>query len=68
MLAEPICSDGERNCKWYDGIKNTTKEEKNERHVCKAFPDGIPKEILTGKNLHEEVMTGQQGDYVYEEA
>lgn len=66
MLRDSKC--GERNCKWYEGIKQPDDDELNEFHYCKAFPNGIPREVVIGENLHKEVMSGQQGDYVYEEA
>jgi hypothetical protein len=32
--------------------------------VCRAFPNGIPWGIVTGKVKHTEVLPGQVGDYV----
>lgn len=33
---------------------------------CFAFPEGIPKEILLGKQGHDEVLDGQELDFVFE--
>lgn len=33
---------------------------------CKAFPLGIPEEILEGRVWHDEVLPGQVGTYVRE--
>ena len=33
---------------------------------CKAFPDGIPDEILSGDNDHSKPLPGQQNDIVFE--
>lgn len=35
---------------------------------CKAFPDGIPLNILSNELLHDEIFEEQLGDYVFEEA
>lgn len=35
--------------------------------ICKAFPFGIPEEVLRNQVIHNEVLEHQQGDYVYEE-
>ena len=34
---------------------------------CKAFPDGIPKKILTSEQTHDKPIKGQTGYYVFEE-
>jgi hypothetical protein len=33
--------------------------------ICKAFPFGIPKEIIRNEVIHDTVIEGQQGNYVY---
>lgn len=38
------------------------KQEKlNYWPICEAFPDGIPDEIASGKNGHEETYPGDHG-------
>ena len=32
---------------------------------CKAYPGGIPEEIMYEKELHDKVRKGQEGDYVF---
>lgn len=32
---------------------------------CRAFPDGIPADIAKGRRLHEEVLPGQEGEFVF---
>lgn len=60
------CKCYDRGCKWYVGIRQPTGEESGgEFHVCAAFPYAIPSDIAYGDNLHEEVIEGQVGDYVY---
>ena len=38
------------------------------KHICKAFPKGIPDEILSGRNDHSQPMPGQNRIEVYERA
>ena len=33
--------------------------------ICKAFPKGIPVNMLEGEITHEKPMKGQQGDYTF---
>lgn len=59
----------DRKCKWFEGVKNDSDphREWEEHYFCLAYPDGIPLEITKGDDLHEEVKSGQVGDYIYEE-
>lgn len=50
---EPICE----KCKWI----LTDKPGAN----CKAFPNGIPDEILFGDNDHLQPLKEQKNDLVY---
>jgi len=34
--------------------------------LCPAFPDGIPVEIVGNNILHDEVLEGQEGEYIYQ--
>jgi len=34
--------------------------------ICKAFPFGIPEEIIRNEVMHKEVLEYQQGDTIYE--
>jgi hypothetical protein len=35
--------------------------------TCKAFPKGIPKNIIVPQIEHDRVLKGQVGDYVFKE-
>ena len=35
--------------------------------ICKAFPFGIPEEVLRNEVIHNKILDHQQGDYIYEE-
>lgn len=65
MLVESKCS--ERKCVHYIGVRSDSESddhenpEKNERHVCRAFPKGIPDVIAFGKNLHLKPVVGDHG-------
>ncbi len=39
----------------------TPDKERNERHVCKAFPERIPGEILRNEVDHRKPFTGDNG-------
>ena len=45
-----------------DFCKHITEKKK----TCKAFPNGIPKAIIEGKNEHNKLFAGQKGSYIYE--
>ncbi len=34
--------------------------------TCKAYPKGIPHDILFSKKYHEKVLDGQVGNYIFE--
>ena len=38
----------------------------NKKFTCKAFPKGIPDDILFNKKEHKMKIKGQKGDYIYE--
>lgn len=44
------------NCKYYLG-----------NLMCEAFEKEIPKDILEGKNLHENILEGQKTNLIYSE-
>ena len=44
-----------RACSWCNRVTNYAKK------TCTAFPDGIPAEILDGKNKHTKAHKGDNG-------
>ena len=36
------------------------------RNTCKAYPEGIPREILWSRIFHSEKLNGQVGDFIFE--
>ena len=40
--------------------------ETDSYQICKAFPEGIPEDILTGEFDHTEKHPGQKNDIVFE--
>lgn len=54
-----------RSCRHYLGVAYVGEGEAGERHVCAAFPDGIPDEIAFGNNKHLKPYPGDHG-IIYE--
>lgn len=54
-ITSPICA----TCKHFN------KRKPKEKATCRAFPDGIPEDILSGKISHLEHIEGDRG-YKYE--
>jgi hypothetical protein len=60
MIRQPICYT--RQCIHLIGVKSGPDgSEEGERIVCKAFPDGVPIEILSGRDLHYLPFPGDHG-------
>lgn len=60
MLIEPVpCS--KKGCRHYRGIIQPDGTEATERHVCAAFPAGVPVEIVRGENMHTAPYPGDRG-------
>ena len=55
--SKPIAC-GLRKCIRYQGIVGPPEYP---THVCEAFSLGIPDKILTGSNLHNEPVNGDNG-------
>ena len=56
-------------CKYYKGTKlfNIGKDiEQDQINYCKAYSNGIPEEILSGKDKHLKIRTDQDNDIVFE--
>lgn len=63
MIAEPKCSI--RNCRHFQGVKQSDGTEMSEVPYCEAFPDGIPDSIAYGDDLHLVPVPGDHG-IIYE--
>jgi len=53
LVKYPLCI----SCKW---------EYESDKFICKAFPDGIPEDILLGNFDHTKKFPGQKNDIVFE--
>ena len=62
------CSCFKRMCKYYEGIKESNNPEPSGKHICKAFPNGIPDEITAGRDEHLRPLPGQLKNIVYDGA
>jgi excisionase family DNA binding protein len=47
-----------------DGFWDPDQEEEH-LFTCKAYPEGIPEEVLSHRKAHHAPLPGQQGDFVY---
>lgn len=61
MLYESPCSV----CKNF--MKTIETGDKGFKFICKAFPDGIPDDIIDGKLDHKTVLPDQKGKYVFQD-
>lgn len=64
-MMEP-CKCYIRKCIHYTGIVRTGDTEESEIYACRAFPKGIPLEILEGTNKHLVKIKQQENDIVFE--
>ena len=64
MLSRSRCAI--RKCKYLIGVLQKYNDESDERWYCKAFPDGIPDEIVYGDNKHLKPLPEQKNDVVFE--
>lgn len=48
-------------CKHFKGRKADNEFEKNERMVCKAYPKGIPHQLITGQKHHDKAFYKDNG-------
>ena len=64
MLIEPMCH--KRGCQHFLGHRRIDGTDETLKHVCEAYPMGIPNEIQSGEDLHLEVREDQFGGYVFE--
>ena len=59
----PKCVDEGRDCKHFLGWREISNSYLTP--YCAAFPDGIPKEIAYGNDLHDQIKEGQAMGYIY---
>lgn len=58
----PIINEYCEICKHFTGFK----KKNGITQMCKAFPDGIPKEIILNNILHDQKMYNQKNDIIFE--
>ena len=64
-IGEPNCH--KRKCVYYMWMKGFIEEERiSARHICAAFPDGIPDIISYGDEKHLKFLKNQGNGIVYE--
>ena len=52
---------------WFTSSCSSCKHFRRDDFYCSAYPDGIPDELLSGKEKHTEVRKDQIGNTVFEE-
>ncbi|MCP4264929.1 MAG: hypothetical protein GY777_05025 [Candidatus Brocadiaceae bacterium] len=66
-IKDPNCH--KRKCVHYMWMKGFVEEEEVfARHICTAFPDGIPDIISYGDEKHLKPLKNQGNNIVYKEA
>ncbi len=45
--------------------QHAVSRTRGQAHTCHAFPDGIPLEVELNEVIHDRVLPGQVGEYVY---
>ncbi len=66
-IEEPNCH--KRKCVHYNWMKAFVEEkEVFARHICTAFPDGIPDIISYGDEKHLKPLKNQGNDIIYKKA
>ena len=50
----------------YDLQCSLCKHFHGDDYYCPAYPDGIPDELLSGKEKHNSIIKGQKGETVFE--
>ena len=48
-----------------DACAHRVFNEETEDFECPAFPDGIPEDIVAGRNRHADIDRRQTGTFVY---
>lgn len=66
MLRQSQCF--KRGCRHFIGAAQPDGTERTERVVCRAYPDGIPREIAYGEDSHSTVRSDQRGEFVFEKS
>ncbi len=61
------CECFRRMCLNYLGV-NTISSPEGFSHLCRAFPEGIPREICTGEHPHTVPLPGQSNTIVFQKA
>lgn len=64
MVVVPECA---MKCKNWLGVKNFGKEvEEDDRPICKAFPEGIPTDVIDTPEDHKKPLPEQSNGIVFE--
>ncbi len=67
-MPRPIVSKCWENCKHFLEMQVEEKKEGIKWFIfkCRAFPKGIPTDIYLWKIPHTKILSGQEGDFVFE--
>lgn len=52
-------------CEWFRKVTQEQVEAEGTDELCLAYPHGIPGDVFIGNVVHDKVLPGQEGEWVF---